>query len=92
MTTTKEEDSKAAVLVLSSIVGEIRKGARDPCPNAHVYVAVKTRTVGRGEGEEGEDEGEKAESETEKTRREAGELADAAARAAALAASAAVES
>lgn len=69
----------APSLFLSSIVGEISEGARDPCPNAHVYVGVKSigEEAKREEGKGAEREEERAE-----------ELADAAARAASAAAAA----
>ena len=76
-------------LVLSSVVGEIRKAAKDPCPNAHVYVAIKPRIV-FGNGEKGGEQGEKEVE--EKAEAAARELADAAAKAASLAADAALSS
>lgn len=74
----------APSLFLSSVVGEIMKGARDPCPNAHVYVGVKSRSV-REEDAEGRerDKGKK-----EEAAAEAEGLADAAATAASAAATA----
>jgi SAM-dependent methyltransferase len=71
-------------LVLSSIVAEIRKGAKDPCPNAHVYVSVKLRSSSGGGGGGGEEEGEGKGA----AAAAAGALADAAARAASAAAAA----
>lgn len=66
-------------LVVSEVVGEIRKSALDPCPNAHVFVAVK---AAKGEG--GEEEEDAATTATEAARA----VADAAALRAADAASA----
>lgn len=88
-------------LVLSSLVGEIRKGAKDPCPNAHVYVAVKSRSslgrrgagagggCGGGGGGAGEEEEEGEEGEQERAERQKGEAARARELADAAAASAA---
>ena len=88
-TSTSATGEEESVLVLSSIVGEIRKRARDPCPNAHVYVAVKSRRSSRGGG--GGKEGGEGNGGAAAAAAAAGELADAAARAAASAAAAITE-